>query len=74
MRHDSGNLLVEIIVPHEPHIPVRNNPNEFPVLTDRHAGNFVASHNGVCILYCMVGGQEKRVDNDPVFRTLDAVY
>ena len=74
LGHHGGDLLVEVRLGHEPQVAVGDDADQFAVLADRHTGNFVARHDVVRIMDKVVRREEKRVDDDAVFRALDPVH
>ena len=71
LRHDFLDRLVQIRL--ETHIAIRDDPDQFPVHRDRHAGNVVFIHQIVRIGEKIVRSQRNRIDDDAVLRTLDLV-
>ena len=49
-------------------------PTSLPSSADRDAGDAVFTHQLIGIRHQVIGGQEKRIDDDAVFRALDAVH
>ena len=71
LGHDLFNLLRE--VGQEPHVAVGENTHQLAVAADRHAGNLVFAHQLVGVRHQMLRREEKRVDDDAVFRALNPV-
>ena len=73
LRHDVGDLLVEVLVGHEAEVAVRDDADELAVLTDRHAGDLVAAHEAVRLAHRVVRRKVERIDDNAVFGALDHI-
>ena len=73
LRHDVGDLLVEVGVGHEAQVAVRDDADELAILADRHAGDLVAAHQVVGLAHRVLRREVERVDDDAVFRALDHI-